>query len=143
MKNFVLAIGVLVLTGVVSGCGLVSYTSMNQGTEIKEDQLAKIKPGMTRQDVLIALGEPTKVNAVDENKVWLYCWQRGGSSSVLWGAFGNNNAKAYCATILFDKDGKVLRTGKGRAGSAQLTPVFTVRQEKVDKSKQNQKKESW
>ena len=143
MRNFVLAIMAFVLASSLGACGLVSYTSMDQGTEIKEEELAKIRPGITKQDVLITLGEPTKVNTVDENKVWLYCWQRGGNSSVLWGAFGNNNAKAYCATILFDKDGKVFRTGKGRAGSAQLTPVFTIRQEKVNKSKQDQKKESW
>jgi len=143
MRKFALAMMAFVLASFLGACGLVSYTSMDQGTEIKEEQLAKIKPGMTKQDVLIALGEPTKVNTVDKNKVWLYCRQRGGHSSVLWGAFGNNNAEAYCATILYDKDGKVLRTGKGRAGSAQLTPVFTVRQEKVDKSKQDQQRESW
>jgi outer membrane protein assembly factor BamE (lipoprotein component of BamABCDE complex) len=141
MRKFVLVAMTFVLSTLLGACGLVSYTNMSQGTEIKQDQLAKIKPGMSKQDVLIALGEPTKVKDVENNKVWFYCWQRGGRTSVFWGTFGSDSAKSYCATIIFDKNGKVLRTGKGRAGQASMTPVFTVRQEKVNKDQQ--KKESW
>jgi len=135
-RKLFLALLCLVAMIGLCGCGLVSHTSLNQGTEITDEQLAKIHPGMTKEDVLIALGEPTRVNDVEGHKVWLYCWQRGGRTSVFWGTVGSDSAKSYCATVIFDKNGKVLRTGKGRAGSAQLTPVFTIRKEEVGKEQQ-------
>lgn len=50
LKNLVSAMMAAVLASFFGACGLVSYTSMDQGTEIKEEQLAKIKRGMTKQD---------------------------------------------------------------------------------------------
>jgi len=87
---------------------------------------------LDKDEVLIVLGEPTRVKKLsDGRKVWLYCWQRGGSTSFLWNTMGSTSAKSYCVTVVFDKDGKVLKTGKGRGGSAQITPTFKIREEKV------------
>ena len=44
---------------------------------------------------------------------------------------GSTSAKSYCVGVVFDEDGKVLKTGKGRGGSAQITPTFKIRGEKV------------
>ena len=116
----------------VMGCGIISHQSLNTGAEVTDDQLTKIKPGMDKDEVLIILGEPTRVKKLsDGRKVWLYCWQRGGSTSFLWNTVGSTSAKSYCVTVVFGKDGKVLKTGKGRGGSAQITPTFKIREEKV------------
>ena len=61
----------------VIGCGIVSHQSSNTGAEVTDGQLARIEPGMDKDEVLIILGEPTRVKKLsDGRKVWLYCWQR-------------------------------------------------------------------
>jgi len=81
----------------VMGCGIISHQSLNTGAEVTDDQLARIKPGMDKDEVLIILGEPTRVKKLsDGRKVWLYCWQRGGSTSFLWNTVGSTSAKSYC-----------------------------------------------
>ncbi len=95
--GFVLAI----LSLFASGC---SFGSISHGSEISEQQLTEIKPGVTtKKDIYRTFGEPTKV--VENGDIFFYSWTRGGQSSFLM--MGSTETDTKSLMIEFDNDGIV------------------------------------
>ncbi|HDM79309.1 MAG TPA: outer membrane protein assembly factor BamE [Deltaproteobacteria bacterium] len=133
MKKSLIFVSILAMVGFMTACGVISYQNIRQGEEITDEQLSEIKPGMSKDDVLVKLGAPTSVKRMDDGrKVYFYCWQRGGNVTVLWGTLGSNSAKSYCVTVIFDENDKVVKVGKGRGASAEVMPTIKIRKENVN-----------
>jgi len=131
MKRHVIVLWITVMIMVIASCGIISYHHTSTGAEITDQQLQQIKPGMTTDDVIVILGTPAEIKKLsDGRKVYVYRWQRGSRTEFLWGTLGTSGAKAYHVTIIFDREGKVLKIGKGAGGPAEITPTIKIKQEK-------------
>ena len=85
----------------LSGC---SFGSISHGSEITEQQLTELKPGVTtKKDIYRTFGEPTKV--VENGAIFFYSWTRGGQSSFL--GMGSTETDTKSLMIEFDDDGIV------------------------------------
>ena len=99
MKN--LSVVLIILGLFLSGC---SFGSISHGSEISEQQLTDIKPGVTtKKDVYRTFGEPTKT--VEEGTIFFYSWTRGGQSSFL--GMGSTETDTKSLMIEFDNEGVV------------------------------------
>ena len=99
MKN--LGISLLILGMFLSGC---SFGSISHGSEISEQQLTEIKPGVTtKKDIYRSFGEPTKI--VESGAIFFYSWTRGGQSSFL--GMGSTETDTKSLMTEFDNDGIV------------------------------------
>lgn len=99
MRN--LCIILAILSMFLGGC---SFGSISHGSEITEQQLTDIKPGITtKKDIYRTFGEPTKV--VENGAIFFYSWTRGGQSSFLGMASTETDTKSLM--IEFDGDGVV------------------------------------
>jgi len=99
MKN--LCIVLTVLSMFASGC---SFGSISHGSEISEQQLTDIKPGVTtKKDIYRTFGEPTKV--VENGAIFFYSWTRGGQSAFL--GMGSTETDTKSLMVEFDNDGIV------------------------------------
>jgi outer membrane protein assembly factor BamE len=61
----------MLLTLVLSGCGLVYTIDIQQGNYVTEDLVAKLKNGMTKAEVRNLLGTPLLVDTFHQNR-WEY-----------------------------------------------------------------------
>jgi outer membrane protein assembly factor BamE (lipoprotein component of BamABCDE complex) len=96
MKN----IGTLlvILAMFLGGC---SFGSISHGSEMTEQQLTDLKPGITtKKDIYRLFGEPTKV--VENGSIFFYSWTRGGQSSFL--GMGSTTTDTKSLMVEFDKD---------------------------------------
>ena len=94
---FILAI----LSMFLGGC---SFGSISHGSEIAEQELAEIKPGITaKKDIYRTFGEPTRV--VENGAIFFYSWTRGGQSSFL--GMGSTETDTKSLMIEFDDEGIV------------------------------------
>ena len=78
----------------------VHRIDIQQGNLITQEQLAKVKPGMSRQDVKNALGTPLMQDVFHANR-WDYYFTN--EMSTKYGPFGREFQK-YHVTILFEKE---------------------------------------
>jgi len=99
----------------LSGCGVervaidpVGYTAVSQGSEITEEDAARIIDGeTTKHEVYLMFGEPSSI--LQEGQVFVYDWVRGGEGNVL--GFGAGSAKAESLVVTFDEND--VATGHG------------------------------
>ncbi|MEW6603026.1 MAG: hypothetical protein AB1499_18790 [Nitrospirota bacterium] len=92
-----------------------AYKSIEHGTEIEEDQVAKIIDGKTtKQEIFIEFGDPSKT--MDNEKVFFYSWTRGSKSAIL--GLGGGTAHTKSLVIVFDENG-VVRSHKITRGSTE------------------------
>jgi len=133
MRKTVASIFMLMVLLALAACGVVSYHHSSTGAAISDEQLKKIKPGMSSDDVILLLGTPTEVQKLEDGrKVYVYRWQRGSGATFLWGTLGTKSTKSYYVTIIFDQQNKVQKVGKGKGGPTQITPAITIQhQEKA------------
>ncbi len=115
-----------VMAFALSACGVVSYHSTSTGEAITKTQLGAITKGMNKNDVLIKLGDPTNVKVLGSEKVWFYCWQRGGNVSLMFNAVGGSNTKAKCATIVFNSKDIVVAKGFGKGNTRNMGPTINI-----------------
>ena len=98
-RFFIITVGLVCLF--FTGC---SYKTIKHGTEIADDQAARISDGSTtKQDIIMQFGEPTKT--MDNERVFFYTWTRGSKGHVL--GFGSGNAYSTTLAIVFDDTGVV------------------------------------
>jgi len=136
MKYFITAM-FLFMAIMLSSCGLIAYHHTSTGAEITDEQLQRIRPGMSADDVIVILGTPTEVKKLsDGRKIYVYRWQRGSRTEFLWGTLGTSGAKAYHVTIIFDREGRVLKVGKGEGGPAEITPAIKIKHQKEETPRQ-------
>ena len=109
-----IAVGLFVTT--LSGCAGfgVHRIDIQQGNLVTQDQLAKVKPGMSRLDVRNALGTPLLQDVFNGNR-WDYYFSLDQSTS--YGPFGRDKQQ-YKVTILFESD-KVSRID-GKASAVEI-----------------------
>lgn len=73
MKIFTRLLAVFLLAGLVSAC--LQGEEFQRGYILDEEALAKVRPGMTAQQVLETMGTPSTVSTVG-NQSWYYVSQR-------------------------------------------------------------------
>jgi outer membrane protein assembly factor BamE (lipoprotein component of BamABCDE complex) len=90
-----------ILSILLGGC---SFGSISHGTEVGENELADIKPGITtKKDIYRTFGEPTKI--VENGTIFFYSWTRGSQASFLF--MGSTDTDTKSLMIEFDSDGIV------------------------------------
>jgi len=112
-----LALGLVALTGCSSSkFGFPYRVGVQQGNWITKDQVALLRPGMTREQVRFALGTPTLTSALHANR-WDYpYYYRSGSGKVEERVF----------TVMFD--GGQLTAWKGDE-QPEMQPFQLAREE--------------
>lgn len=116
IARFCLLIAVGLFAATLSGCAGfgVHRIDIQQGNLVTQDQLAKVKPGMSRLDVRNALGTPLLQDVFNGNR-WDYYFSLDQSTS--YGPFGRDKQQ-YKVTILFESD-KVARID-GKASAVEI-----------------------
>ena len=78
----------------LAGCGLVYKMEVNQGNYVTQDMVSKLREGLTRQQVRLALGTPTTESVFHKDR-WDYSYslERRGSKVT-----------SHKLTVLFDDD---------------------------------------
>lgn len=101
MRYFHVTITVAAL-GLLAGCAGfgVHRIDIQQGNLVTQEQLAKVKPGMSRNDVRNALGTPLMQDVFHANR-WDYYFSN--EQSTKYGPFGRDTQK-YHVTILFENE---------------------------------------
>lgn len=89
----------------------VHRIDIQQGNLVTQDQLAKVKPGMSRLDVRNVLGTPLLQDAFSGNR-WDYPFSL--DQSTKYGPFGRDKQE-YKVTIVFENDKVAKIEGKGSA----------------------------
>lgn len=85
----------------VTGC---SFKSISHGSEITDEQIAKIEDGKTtKSEIFINFGNPSK--SMDSEKVFFYSWTRGSKNSIF--GIGSGTAYSYSLVVVFDTNGVV------------------------------------
>ena len=117
MKKRLLIVSIAAIA--IVGCTFPNVVSpykldIPQGNIITEDQIAQLKPGMTRSQVRFVLGTPLVVDAFRTNR-WdfVYTLQKGGKA-----------VESRRVTILFDGD--VLQSIEGNVVAAKVAPAATA-----------------
>ena len=115
MRQFRMVI-VLACFVLLSGCAGfgVHRIDIQQGNLVTQEQLAKVKTGMSRNDVRNALGTPLLQDVFHANR-WDYYFTN--EQSTKYGPFGREKLK-YQVTILFE-DEKVSRV-EGQASPVEI-----------------------
>ncbi len=119
MRHFssvVVAAVVLASSGLLAGCAGfgVHRIDIQQGNLVTQEQLAKVKPGMSRNDVKNALGTPLLQDVFHANR-WDYYFTN--EQATKYGPFGRETQK-YQVTIFFEKE-KVSRI-EGEASPVEI-----------------------
>lgn len=112
IAHCVVGISVILISG-CAGFG-VYRIDIQQGNLVTQEQLAKVKPGMSRLDVRTALGTPLLQDVFNGNR-WDYYFSLDQSTS--YGPFGRDKQE-YKVTILFEND-KVARID-GKASAVEI-----------------------
>ena len=86
----------------ISGCAGfgVHRIDIQQGNLVTQEQLAKVKPGMSRNDVRNTLGTPLMQDVFHANRWDYYFTNEQGTK---YGPFGRDTQK-YHVTILFENE---------------------------------------
>ena len=113
VARFITHIAIGVIAGLLSGCAGfgVHRIDIQQGNLVTEEQLAKVKPGMSRLDVRTALGTPLLQDVFNGNR-WDYYFSLDQSTS--YGPFGRDKQQ-FKVTILFENEKVAKIDGKASA----------------------------
>ncbi len=82
-KASILAILALVTIG-LGGCGVIYKPDIQQGNVLNKDNVEQLKPGMSKEQVLSLLGQPSVASPFDQDR-WDYVstlQQRGGKIAL-------------------------------------------------------------
>ncbi|HEX4859226.1 MAG TPA: outer membrane protein assembly factor BamE [Usitatibacteraceae bacterium] len=107
---------IVLMAWLASGCAGfgVHRIDIQQGNLVTAEQLARVKPGMSRQDVKNILGTPLLQDVFHADR-WDYYFSN--DMSTKFGPFGRERQK-YHVTVLF-KDEKVAKI-EGEASPAEI-----------------------
>jgi|TARA_Y100000294_G_C8506107_1_gene316778 outer membrane protein assembly factor BamE (lipoprotein component of BamABCDE complex) len=90
-------LGILAISSIyLGGC---AFSSISHGTEITEQQLTEINPGVTtKKDIYKTFGEPTK--SLEGGSLLFFSWTRGGSAAFL--GMGSTDTESKSLMVEFD-----------------------------------------
>ena len=116
VNHFVFCIAVAFPLALMVGCAGfgVHRIDIQQGNLVTQDQVAKIKPGMSRLDVRTALGTPLLQDVFNGNR-WDYYFSL--DQGTKYGPFGRDKQQ-YKVTVLFEND-KVAKID-GQASAVEI-----------------------
>ena len=118
MRHFFSAtiLAIAACSGLLAGCAGfgVHRIDIQQGNLVTQEQLAKVSPGMSRNDVRNALGTPLLQDVFHANR-WDYYFTN--DQGTKYGPFGREKQK-YHVTILFENE-KVSRID-GQASPVEI-----------------------
>ncbi len=97
LRAFALAASALALAALLQSCGWWSEINTNQ------ENLAKLRIGMTKTEVKAIMGEPLDKEVYSTPDVWHYYTQ------VRW--HDGNATRDECTPLVFDEDGKLAGIG--------------------------------
>ena len=102
VTRFAFSLAVAIVPALIAGCAGfgVHRIDIQQGNLVTQEQVAKIKPGMSRLDVRTALGTPLLQDVFNGNR-WDYYFSL--DQSTKYGPFGRDKQQ-YKVTIMFDND---------------------------------------
>ncbi len=113
----------------VAGCGLVYHPPLQQGNLLDKKTVEKLKPGMTKRQVMVLMGSPSISSPFDHDR-WDYVHAfavDGGKMQVRkLTLYFNNNTLVRTEGSLFAADNeKMLEQAKmyNKAGTASDTDV--------------------
>lgn len=100
--RFVFYVAVAIVPALIAACAGfgVHRIDIQQGNLVTQEQVAKIKTGMSRLDVRTALGTPLLQDVFNGNR-WDYYFSL--DQSTKYGPFGRDKQQ-YKVTIMFDND---------------------------------------
>ena len=100
--RFVFYVAVAIVPVLIAACAGfgVHRIDIQQGNLVTQEQVAKIKTGMSRLDVRTALGTPLLQDVFNGNR-WDYYFSL--DQSTKYGPFGRDKQQ-YKVTIMFDND---------------------------------------
>lgn len=115
MRSFYYAI-VATSVGMLAGCAGfgVHRIDIQQGNLVTQEQVARVKPGMSRNDVKNTLGTPLLQDVFHANR-WDYYFTNDQATN--YGPFGREKQK-YHVTILFENE-KVAKI-EGQASPVEI-----------------------
>lgn len=90
----VAVLSIILMTGCFMAEQLVYRPDVNQGTYLSDGDLAKIKKGMTQQQVVYTLGTPT-IKEPFGQQVWYYIFRQ---------QIGHEKVKQQTLTLIFDRN---------------------------------------
>ena len=106
-------LAIVILSLLIAGCAGfgVHRIDIQQGNLVTQDQLAKVKPGMSRLDVKNALSTPLVQDVFNGNRRdYFFSLEQ----ATKYGPFGRDKQQ-YKVTILFDNDKVARIDGQGSA----------------------------
>lgn len=108
--------GVVMVSLLIAGCAGfgVHRIDIQQGNLVTQEQVAKVKPGMSRLDVRTALGTPLLQDVFNGNR-WDYYFSL--DQSTKFGPFGRDKQQ-FKVTVMFEND-KVARVD-GQASAIEI-----------------------
>ena len=113
VARFITHVAIGVVAGVIAGCAGfgVHRIDIQQGNLVTQEQLAKVKPGMSRLDVRTALGTPLLQDVFNGNR-WDYYFSLDQSTS--YGPFGRDKQQ-FKVTVMFENEKVAKIDGKASA----------------------------
>ena len=113
---FAFSLAVAIVPALMVGCAGfgVHRIDIQQGNLVTQEQVAKIKPGMSRLDVRTALGTPLLQDVFNGNR-WDYYFSL--DQGTKYGPFGRDKQQ-YKVTVLFEND-KVAKID-GQASAVEI-----------------------
>lgn len=114
--RFAVGVAAGVVTVLIQGCAGfgVHRIDIQQGNLVTQEQLAKVKPGMSRLDVRNALGTPLLQDVFNGNR-WDYYFSL--DQSTKYGPFGRDRQQ-YKVAIMFEND--KVATISGQASAVEI-----------------------
>ena len=114
--HFAFPLAIAIVPALVVGCAGfgVHRIDIQQGNLVTQEQVAKIKPGMSRLDVRTALGTPLLQDVFNGNR-WDYYFSL--DQGTKYGPFGRDKQQ-YKVSVMFEND-KVAKVD-GQASSVEI-----------------------
>lgn len=99
------------LATLMTGCGLVYKLDIQQGNILEQEDVDKIRPGMTREQIVFILGQPVLESSFHDD-TWYYLYEyRPGKGDI----------RKQRLVLNFDGDRLASLTGTLKPSSAQAT----------------------
>ena len=99
---------VILLTGLLTGCGIISYQTTERGHHLAQSDVQGIVKGQTTErDVLKIFGPPSKMRDTDEGKEFLYEYDKSGGLRWNLGISVGGGTAVKTLIVWLDKKGIV------------------------------------
>lgn len=99
MRTLLHSLTCTLLVAALAGCGLVYHPPLQQGNLLDKETVAKLKPGMTKHQVMVLMGTPSVASPFEHDR-WNYVHEF---------AAGGGDVKVRKLKLFFD-NGTLTRT---------------------------------